>query len=103
ARLVMELRSALTASEVFQSAPLPPWGQDLIAEKAIQKCEQRLVERWKSGDGKPYGGNTDLNQISYTWPPMVQAWEAHKASDGIDTGYRERIPESILRRFLSQR
>jgi hypothetical protein len=97
ARIIAELRGTLAASPVFHAAPLSPWCEDPITQKAIQTCEEILIERWKIGDGCPYGGG-DLNGDNLKWPEVVQNWEAYKAAHKIEG---ERIPESVLRSILA--
>ena len=100
ARIIAELRGTLTASPVFHAAPLSPWCEDPITQKAIQTCEEIFIERWKIGDGCPYGGG-DLNGDNLKWPEVVQNWEAYKVEHKIEGGPPERIPESVLRSILA--
>jgi hypothetical protein len=99
ARLVTEIRNKLSASELFRTAPRLPWQQDPITQTAIQACEEILTERWKTGDGLPYGAN-ELNGSNPAWSPVVQAWEASQGVDS-EAGWPKRISESLLRTFLS--
>jgi hypothetical protein len=101
ARIIAELRGILMASPVFDAAPLLPWCEDPITQKAMLTCEEMLLERWKIGDGCPYGGG-DLNGDNLKWPDVVQSWEAYKAAHKIEGVGRERIPESVLRSILAQ-
>jgi len=100
-RLVADLRATPASFQVFQTAPLPPWRQDPIAQNAIQRCEEILSEMWKLGDGRPYGGTGEFHGIDLTWSPLVQDWEEFKSAENIEPGPHERIPESILRTLLS--
>lgn len=100
ARLVTEIRDRVNTSQVFQMNPLLPWQQDSIAQKAIQTCEEAIAERRKIGDRWAYSA-VESSGGNPTWPTVVQEWEAFKATQKIESGPPERIPESVLRNFLA--
>jgi hypothetical protein len=100
ARLASEIRDRLSASAVFREGPLLPWRQDPVTQKAIQVCEETIVERGKVGDEWPYGGQ-GFDGRDLTWCAVVQEWEASKGAEKNNPGQRERIPESALRSILS--
>ncbi len=97
---VNEIRDRLAGSQVFKSNPLLAWEQDPITQKAIQICEEIIADRRKTGDRWMYTSAVS-SEGNPTWAFVVQAWEAFKAANKIESGPRERIPESVLRSILA--
>jgi hypothetical protein len=77
------------------------WQDDPVTKRATQVCEKMIASRAMIGDGWPYPV-PDNEAAEPTWSPVVQEWEAFKASERILPGRRERLPESVLRTIISR-
>lgn len=82
ADLANEIRGALDTK--FQSDTVVPWGQNPIAQQAMQTCEEVIEARRKDGDCWPYGRPSSTGHP--TWASIVQEWEGYKAINKIESG-----------------
>lgn len=101
AALIGALRRWLNGSEVFRKEPLLPWRVDPIAQRAIQVCEEVLAERAALEPDQPFPARDSGDR---TWAPLVQEWEALKATRQYTSIFEapESIPEADLRALIAE-
>jgi hypothetical protein len=100
AALINEIRHILDQSN--PGAMSLPWERDAVVRRAMAKCEEILEQREAEGDIWDFADPAQKPGLR-TWPGIVQAWEAHKGAQQIIGSDPERIPETFIRRWLSDR
>lgn len=95
--IVGQIRDLLASPPIVPSGCLPPWRQDPIAQGAIHTCEKTIAER--QGLEEPGDYASASVQPNFTWVPMVQEWEAHRARTKAESDYR-RVTEAEMRQII---